>query len=45
MPEEKEVPKNTAFDRAILRDLGLPEDYEPRDENEAYRLVVSWMED
>lgn len=37
--------KNTAFDRCILRDLGLPEDYQPRDAAEEYRLVVAWLED
>jgi hypothetical protein len=42
MPEETK-PDNMAFDKQILRDLGLPEDYVPRDENEAYRLVIaSW---
>jgi hypothetical protein len=44
MPEETK-PDNMAFDKQILRDLGLPEDYVPRDENEAYRLVIAWMED
>ena len=37
--------KNTAFDRAVLRHLGLPEDYEPEDENEAYRLIIAALED
>lgn len=43
--ESEEKKKNTAFDRRVLKDLGLPEDYEPRDENEAYRLIVAWLED
>ena len=37
--------KNDSFDRAILRQLGLPEDYEPRDEAEAMRLVIAALED
>jgi hypothetical protein len=36
---------NNAFDKAVLRHLGLPDDYIPRDENEAYRLVVAALED
>lgn len=36
--------ENGAFEKKVLRDLGLPENYKPRDENEAYRLMVAWME-
>jgi hypothetical protein len=35
---------NTEFERKILRDLGLREDYVPRDEHEAHRLVTAWLE-
>jgi len=37
--------ENDASDAQILRDLGLPENYRPRDEAEASRLVIAWMED
>jgi hypothetical protein len=36
---------NGPFERHILKDLGMPEDYKPKSEAEAYRLVTAWMED
>lgn len=33
------------LEEQVLKDLGLPKDYVPEDENEAYRLMTSWLED
>ena len=48
MSDKQQKPKsstNTKFEREILKQLGLPEDYEPQSEEEAYRLVISALED
>lgn len=33
------------FDKDVLRELGLPEDYVPESEEEAMRLVIAALED
>lgn len=43
--EPKTPNPNGAFEKALLKHLGLPEDYEPQSEEEAYRLVISALED
>jgi hypothetical protein len=43
--EKTEKNENGEFERYVLRQLGLPEDYVPEDENEAYRLMVAFLED
>jgi hypothetical protein len=36
---------NDDFDKEVLRHLGLPGDYVPEGENEAYRLMIAALED
>jgi hypothetical protein len=37
--------ENTAFECSALKQVGLPMDYVPRDENEAYKIMSQALED
>jgi hypothetical protein len=44
LPKQADPREYRAFERRVLRDMGLPED-KPLTEHEWYWLMVSWMED